>query len=147
MVSDAVECLETKIEWFENDIGAPNGVVVTAGYECIEGIFAGMPARTMPTVVAKSDCLGERNVEPKGTRDRCSHLCDLESVRKASALVVVGKDEDLGLSGKTTKGGRMKDPVAVSLETGAVVVGRFGNRTVATTDRLGCAFGQKIRRA
>ena len=135
MVSDAVECLKAEIEWFENDIGAPNGMVVAAGYERIEGIFAGMPARTMSAVVAKGDCFGERNVEPKGPRDRCSHLCDLESVRKASALVVVGKDEDLGLSGKTTEGGRMKDPVSVSLETGAVVVGRFGNRTVATTDR------------
>jgi hypothetical protein len=137
MIPNAVEGLDAKIERLKNDIGAPNRVVVAAGDECIEGVFACVTSRTVPAVVTESNGFGERDVESEGPGDRRCHLSDLESVCEACALVIVGEDEDLGLSGKTTKCRRMEDSVSVSLETGPILVGFFGNQTIATANGLG----------
>jgi hypothetical protein len=143
MVADAVERFFTEVERFEYDVGAPDSMVIAAGDECIEGVLAGMTPWAMPTVVSESDGLGEGNIEPERTSDGCGDLCDLEGVRKPCSLVVVGKDEDLGLSGEATKRWRMQDAVAVTLETGAVLVGFFGDRSVAGTNSESGPIGEK----
>jgi hypothetical protein len=77
VVANTVEGLDAQIERFKNDVGAPDGMVIAAGDEGIEGVFAGMASGAMPTVVSESDGLGEGNIEPKGTSDGCGDLCDL----------------------------------------------------------------------
>jgi hypothetical protein len=103
MVADAIEGFETEVERLENDIGTPNGMVIATGDEGIEGVFACMAPWAVPAVVSEGYGLGEGDIEPQRPRDGCGHLCDLEGVCKASALVIVGEDKDLGLSGKATK--------------------------------------------
>jgi hypothetical protein len=146
MVTDAVECLDAEIEGFKNDVGAPDGMVIAARDEGIEGVLAGMTSRAMPAVVAKRYGLGERNIEPKRTSDGCSYLCDLKGVCESCPLVIVGKDEDLGLAGETAKRRRMEDAVAVTLETCAVLVGFFGNGSVSGTNRASRPTGEQRSR-
>ena len=55
MIANAIECFNTKIERLENNIGAPYGVVIATGDERIEGVFAGVPAGAMATIVAEGD--------------------------------------------------------------------------------------------
>ena len=104
MISNAIECFNTKIERLENNIGTPHGVVVATGDERIEGVFAGVPAWAMPTIVAEGDCFSERDVETETSRNRRCHLCDFECVCEPGALMVVGKNKDLGFSRKPTEG-------------------------------------------
>jgi hypothetical protein len=47
--------------------------------------------------------------------------------------VIVGEDEDLGLTGETAKGGRMKNSVTVALKTCSEFVGFFGPYAVPGT--------------
>jgi hypothetical protein len=77
VVANTVEGLDAQIERFKNDVGAPDGMVIAAGDEGIEGVFAGMASGAMPAVVSESDGLGEGNIEPEGTSDGCGDLCDL----------------------------------------------------------------------
>ena len=67
MIANAIESFDTEIERLEYDIGTPHSVVVTARYERIEGIFAGVPTRSMAAIVAECDGFGQRNVEAKAT--------------------------------------------------------------------------------
>lgn len=146
MVSDAVERLDAEIEWFKNDVGAPDGMVIAARDEGIEGVLAGMTSGAVPAVVAERYGLGERNIEPKRTSNGCGDLCDLKGVCETCPLVIVGKDEDLGFAGETAKRRRMEDAVAVTLETGAVLVGFFGNGSVSGTNRASRPAGEQRSR-
>jgi hypothetical protein len=103
VVANAVDRLDAKIEWFKNDVGAPDCMVIAARDECIEGVLAGMASRSMSTVVSEGNGLGESNIEPERTSDGCGYLCDLEGVGEPSSLVVIGEDEYLGLASKTAK--------------------------------------------
>ena len=69
----------------------------------VEGVFTGVPTRTMATVVSDSNRFGEGHVEPCRSSDTARHLSHFEGVRESSALVVFGKNEDLGLAGEASK--------------------------------------------
>lgn len=138
MISDAIECFNAKVERFEDDIGTPYSVVVTAGYERIEGIFACMPAWAMAAIVAESDCFGERDVEAKAARYRSSNLCDFECVSEPRSLMVVGKNKDLCFARKATECWGMENAIAIAFKTGSKLVGFFLCGSVA---RSGCSSG------
>jgi hypothetical protein len=121
-------------------------MVIAAGDEGVEGVFAGMASGSVPTIVTERDRLGESNIEPERTRDGCGDLCDLQGVCEPCSLVVVGEDEDLGLASEAAKCRGMKDAVAITFEAGPVVVGLFGNGSVSGTDSTGCPTGEKRRR-
>ena len=124
VVADAVECLGAEVERGQHHVGAPHGVVVPAGDVGGEGVLGCVAPGPVPAVVAEGDGLGEGHVEAARAGDGGGDLGDLERMGQAGALVVVGEDEDLGLSGESAEGrGAVQDPVAVALEAGAERVG------------------------
>ena len=137
VVADAVERLGAQVQRRQRDVGAPHGVVVAAGDVRRQGVLAGVAARAVPAVVAEGDGLGQRDVEPEGAGHRRGHLGDLEGVREAGPLVVVGEHEDLGLAGQAAEGGGVEDAVAVALEARAPLVGLLGTVAVAGADGAG----------
>src|SRR6516164_6776249 len=78
-----------------------------------------MPAGAMAAVVTERDGLSEGDVEPASPGDGRRHLRDLKSMGEAGALVVVGKDEHLGLAGQAPKRRTVQDAVPVPLKAGA----------------------------
>ena len=66
VVADAVQRLAAQVQRDEDDVRAPDGVVVAARQERVEGLLAGVPARPVAAVVADRDGLGQRDVEPGG---------------------------------------------------------------------------------
>ena len=107
----------------ERDIGAPHGVVETLGNVRRQRVFGGMAAGAVTTVVAERDRFGERHVEPDRGRHRPRHLRDLERMREARPLMIVGKHEHLRLAGQAPEGCGVEDAVAIAFEGGAVFVG------------------------
>ena len=85
-----------------------------------------MAARAVAAVVAEGDGLGEGDVEAAGAGDGRGHLGDLEGVGEPGPLMVLGKDEDLGLAGQPPEGGGVQDAVPVALEAGAQRIGLLG---------------------
>jgi hypothetical protein len=77
----------------------------------------------MTAVVSEGNGLGERHVEAEWTGDRHRDLGDFEGMGQTSSLMVVGKDEDLGLAGQSTKGRGVQNAVAIAFEAGAVRIG------------------------
>jgi hypothetical protein len=60
-------------------------------------------------------------------------LGNFECVGEACALVVFGKDEDLGLAGKAAKRSGVQDAITVTLEAGTKWIGFFVDGAVAGT--------------
>jgi hypothetical protein len=52
--------------------------------------------------------------------------------------MILGEDKHLSLSGEPTKCGSMQDAVTVALEARAVIVGLFGDCSVAGTKSARC---------
>ncbi len=138
VVADAVECLTAQIERHEGDIGSPQRMVVAARQVRAEGILARVAAGAVPAIVAERDRLGECDIESERPRDRDCDLGHLEGVGQASALVVVGEDEDLGLACQTPERRRMQDAVTVAFETGAELIGFLFDEAVAAIVGAGC---------
>jgi hypothetical protein len=135
MVSNSVESFGAEIEWGQNDIGAPNGMVEAVGEIRGEGILAGMTAGPVAAIVPESDCLGERLVEMQLSGDGYGDLCDLEGMGQSGSSVIVREDEDLGLSGETAKRSRpVEDAISVALETCPNWIGWLGDGPVAAFD-------------
>ena len=80
----------------------------------------------MTAVMAQRDRLGEGDVRPHPTGNRCGHLGHLDRVGEARALVVGGIDDHLGLARQPPEGGGVDDAVLVALEAGAQCVGCLG---------------------
>ena len=125
MVANAVEGFAAQIEWRQCNVGSPLGMVVAAIDVRAEGIFACMAARAVPAIVAEGNCFSESNVETKSSRYCRGNLGYFESMSKACALVVVGKDEHLSFAGEAPECVGMQDAVSVALETCAKRVGFF----------------------
>ena len=68
--------------------------------ECVLG---GVATGPVPAVVPERDRFSERHVQPERPTDRPGDLGDLECVGQSSALVLIGKHEDLGFAGESTK--------------------------------------------
>jgi hypothetical protein len=134
VVADAVEGLGAEVERFQRDVGTPYRVVVTARYVWREGVFAGVATRAVAAVVTDSDRLGQRHVEPESASDRRGHLGDLESMREPCSLVIVGEDEDLGLSGEAPEGAGVQDAIAVSFEACPPRIGLLLDGALARTE-------------
>jgi hypothetical protein len=73
--------------------------------------------------VPESDRVGEGDIEPRGAGNGRRNLRHLERVGEARPLVVVGRDEDLRLAGETPEGRRVKNAIAIPLETGPHRIG------------------------
>ena len=78
-----------------------------------------MPEGRVAEIVAKRDRFRQIVVQPQGASERARDLRHLDRVGEAGAeMVALVVDEHLRLVGKTAKGGRMDDAVAVPLEVG-----------------------------
>jgi hypothetical protein len=73
MVSDAVEGFSAEIQRARRNVGTPHGMVESFD-EYGEGILGGMAAGAVAAVVAESDRLRERHVEPAGPGYRSRDL-------------------------------------------------------------------------
>jgi hypothetical protein len=144
MVPNAIECFNAKIEWLENDIGTPHCMVVTAGNKRVEGVFACVSAWPMAAVVAEGDGLGQGDVEAKAARYRSCNLCDFECVSKSCSLMVVGENEDLCFSRKSTEGRRVENSIAITFKAGSELIGIFFDRSCASTGRSSGPRGEKL---
>ncbi len=98
-------------------------MVVTTLDERGQRILGRVTERAVTAVVAESDRLGERHVQAARLGRRHRYLGHFEGVREAGALVIGRMDEHLGLSGESTEGGPVHDPVPVALEARAPFVG------------------------
>jgi hypothetical protein len=81
----------------------------------------------------ESHRLRQGHIDVDAACDRCRNLGHLESVREASALVVGGKDHDLRFACQAPESCGMHNPIAVTFETGALLVGLLDNRSVSRT--------------
>ena len=133
MVTNPVQSLGAQVEILKDNVGTPGSVVIPLGNERIERIFASVPAGSMTAVVPESHRLRQGHVDIDAACDRCRNLGHLESVREASALVVGGKDHDLRFAGQAPESCGMHNPIAVTFETGALLVGLLDNRSVSRT--------------
>ena len=68
---------------------------------------------------------------------------NFERVGETGALMIVGEHEDLRLTGKSAKGGRMQNAIAVAFETRAIHVGVLFDGAVTAAMR---ASGQACHR-
>ncbi len=68
-----------------------------------ERVLGGVATRPVATVVPECDRFSERHVQPERPTDRPGDLGDLERMGQSSALVIVGKHEDLGFAGESPK--------------------------------------------
>ena len=137
VVADPVEGFATQIEGNERDVGTPDRMIETVVEIRRQGVFAGMTPGAVAAVVAEGDGLGERHVETEGACNRYRDLRHFEGMSESRALMVVGKDEDLGLAGQPTKSRGVQDAITIPLETCAERIGFFGNDAVARADRSG----------
>ena len=143
VVADAVERFGAQVERLQGDVGTPHRMIEAAGNIRRERVFAGVSAGAVAAIVAESDCLGEGGVQSERACDRGGYLSDFEGVREASALMVVGEDEHLGLAGQTPEGAGMQDAVAIAFEARAPRIGRLIDCPVASADGAG---GQRRKR-
>lgn len=106
-------------------------MVIPIGNEGIERILAGVPAGSMTAVVPESHRLRQGHVDIDAACDRCRDLGYLESVREAGALMVGGKDNDLCFAGQTPESCGVDNPVAVTFEARALLIGLLRNSSVS----------------
>ena len=86
----------------------------------VQDAFTGMAERRVTEIVREGDGLGQILVETHGASDGAGHLADFERMRQPGAeMLALVVEEDLGLVLQAAEGGRMDDPVAVTLEFGA----------------------------
>jgi hypothetical protein len=97
-------------------------VIEATGNEVIEGVFAGVTTWSVATVVTEGDGFGESDIESRCAGDTAGYLSYFEGVSEASALVVFGEDEDLGLAGETSERTGVQDAVTVAFKAGSKVV-------------------------
>lgn len=144
MVANSVECFAAEIQRRQRDIGTPERMVVATRNERAERIFTGVTSGAMAAVVTKSNCLGERDVQPEGTGNRRCNLGHLESMREACALVIVGEHENLRFARQTTKRRCVEDAITVAFEACPKLVGFLGSCPRACTNGSCCAGGQGV---
>src|SRR4029453_1980116 len=131
VIADSVQRLGAQVEVLQHHIRTPGPVVISLRNEDVESILAGMPAWAMTAVVAQRDRFHQRRVHADPAGDRGCDLSHLKGMGQPGALVISRKDNDLGLAGKTSEGRGMHDSIAVTLETGALVVGLLCDGAIA----------------
>ena len=87
----------------------------------------------MTAVVPESHRLRQGHIDLDAACDRCRNLGHFESVREPSALVVGGKDDDLSFAGQAAECCGVHDPIAITFEAGALLIGLLRNRSVSRT--------------
>jgi len=91
-------------------------------------------ARAVATVVPESDRFRQCNVEAERARHRGGNLGHFECVREARALVIVGEDEDLGLTSEASERGRVQDSVSVAFEARAPLIRSLFDRALPASE-------------
>lgn len=91
----------------------------------------------MAAVVSERDGFGEGDVEAERSGHRHRDLGHFERVREASALMIVGEHEHLGLAGETAKRRGVENAVAIALEARAERIGILVDGALTGTDRPG----------
>jgi hypothetical protein len=81
----------------------------------------------MTTVVPESDRVSQRHVDADFTCDGCRDLRHFECVGQPGALVVAWKHDNLCLPGQAPERSGVHNPIAVTLETGALVIRLLGD--------------------
>ena len=76
-----------------------------------------MTTGAVTTVVSERDGFCEGDIETQCARDGHGHLGDFECVSEPRSLVIIGEDEDLGLSGEATERSGVQDAISISFET------------------------------
>jgi hypothetical protein len=112
--------------------------------EGVESVLAGMPARPVTAVMPEGDCFDQGDIDTHPASDRCCDLSHLQSVGQSSALVICGKDDNLGFAGESSEGRRVHDSIAVTLKAGALVVRLLRNGAITSSFGKGRA-GSKRR--
>ena len=96
-----------------------------------ERVLAGVAARAVAAVVADRHRLDEGDVEAQRRRDRAGDLGDFERVGHPVALMITGKDEDLGLARQAPERRIVENSVPVPLEARPIRIGFLLDRSVA----------------
>src|SRR5262249_38512606 len=92
----------------------------------VQGLFAGMAERRMTQIVGQGDRLGQVLIQPELASDCPADLSYFQSVREASAVMIVSlRREDLGLVHQPAKGRRMNDAIPVALIERAIGMRRL----------------------
>ena len=104
----------------------------------VEGVFSGVSEGRVAEVVAERDRFGEVVIEFQRPGERARDLRHLDRVGQAGAKMIAAViDENLGLMREAAEGGRMDDPVAVSLELRARRRRRLRDEAAGRTPRVG----------
>ena len=103
-------------------------------YVGAERVFAGVTTGPMAAIVTECNCLGESLVEAESPSNGDGHLRNFERMSEASALMILGEHEDLGLSCKSSKRTGVENAIAISFEAGAEGVGLLFDCAVACTE-------------
>jgi hypothetical protein len=138
MIADAIQCFDAQIEWNQRDVGAPKRVIEAMRDKWRECVFAGVPTGAMPAIVPKCNGFSKHGVKPECARYSNGYLCNFKSVGESSALMILREDKYLSLSSESAESGSMQDAIAVAFETGAIVVGLFGDCAVSCTKGPSC---------
>ena len=101
-------------------------VVEAAWHEARQHELAGVAKGRVTEVMAHGHRLGEILVQAERARHRARHLGHLEGVGDAGPVVIpLGRQEDLGLVGKTAKRLGVEDAITVALERRAEIILRL----------------------
>ena len=109
-----------------------------------ERVLTGVATRTVAAIVAECDGLGERDIESERSGHRHCDLGDLEGMSETGALMVVGKDEHLGLTGEATERRGVQDAIAIAFETRSEGIGLFVDGPSSGAHRSGGESGEMV---
>ena len=127
----------------QHNVGTPGAVVISLGNEDVEGILARVSARPMTAVVPEGDRVGQRHVDADAAGDRGRDLSHLESVGQPGALVVGWIDDNLRFAGQAPERGGVHNPIAVTFEAGALLIGLLRDRPISRSCGKGSAGSER----
>ena len=127
----------------QHNIGAPGAVIISLGNEDVEGILARVASRPMTAVVPEGDRVGQRHVDADPAGDRSRDLGHLESMGQPGALVVAWIDDNLCLAGQAPEGRGVHNPIAVTFEAGALIIGLLCDGPISRSCGKGSAGAER----
>ena len=114
VVGDPIQGLGTQIEGSERHLRPPRRRGRTPRSHRGRRVLAGMPAWPVPAVVPEGNGFGECHIQAASPCDGRGDLRHLERMGEPRALVILGKDEDLGLAGQPAERFGVQNAVAIS---------------------------------
>jgi hypothetical protein len=89
----------------------------------VKGILARVSARAVTAVMPESDRLRKGGIDADLASDRRRDLSYFEGMGESGALVVGREDDDLSLTREPSECSGVHNPIAITFEAGALVVG------------------------